>query len=59
MGSQFEKPDVHANVSMLLDQVAPREFEVAINCSFPLAKAAAAHAHADGGAIFGRVILVP
>lgn len=57
---QSRQPDrTHALVSDLLDRVAAGELRVAIDRTFPLGEAAAAHAHAEHGHPFGRVVVVP
>lgn len=59
MGTQFEKPGVHAAVDKLLKQAAAGEIEVLVDRKFPLAAAADAHAYVEGNAVLGRVVLVP
>lgn len=49
----------HANISRLLDLVAAGELTVVVDRTFPLAEAAAAHAHLEDRKAFGRVVLVP
>ncbi|CAN5853471.1 zinc-binding alcohol dehydrogenase family protein [soil metagenome] len=49
----------HANIARLLDVVAAGELEVVIDRTFPLAEAAAAHAHLGDRRAFGRVVLIP
>ena len=43
----------------LLDVVAAGELQVVIDRTYPLAEAAAAHAHLESRQAFGRVVLVP
>jgi NADPH:quinone reductase-like Zn-dependent oxidoreductase len=59
MGSQFEKPEVYATISMMLEQMVKRKLEVVIDRTFPLAEAAAAHTYAERNSILGRVVLIP
>lgn len=49
----------HANIERLLGLVAAGELEVAVDSTYPLAEAAAAHAHVESRRAFGRVVLVP
>jgi len=59
MGTQLEKPEVHAAVSRLLERAAERTLQVPVAKTFPLADAAAAHAYAEEASFLGRVVLVP
>ncbi|WP_237648750.1 quinone oxidoreductase family protein [Serratia ficaria] len=59
MGTKFTVPQVSATVDTLLSQVAQSKFRVFLDKQFPLASAAAAHAYAEYGRPFGRVILLP
>lgn len=57
---QSRRPErVQSLVAGLLDRVASGELRVAIDRTFPLADAAAAHEYAEREHPFGRVILVP
>lgn len=49
----------HANIARLLDEVAAGDLQVVVDREFPLAEAAAAHAHIEDRRAFGRVVLVP
>lgn len=49
----------HDNIARLLGLVAAGELEVVVDRTFPLAEAAAAHAHLEDRKAFGRVVLVP
>lgn len=49
----------HDNIARLIDEVARGELRVVIDRTFPLAEAAAAHAHIEGRTAFGRVVLIP
>lgn len=47
------------NIARLIGLVAAGELEVVVDSTFPLAEAAAAHAHVESRAAFGRVVLIP
>ncbi|CAN5501951.1 zinc-binding alcohol dehydrogenase family protein [soil metagenome] len=49
----------YANIARLIDLVAAGDLHVVVDRSFPLAEAAAAHAHLEDRRAFGRVVLVP
>jgi NADPH:quinone reductase len=55
--AEYER--VHAMIGDLLGRVAAGELQVEIDRSFPLAEAAAAHAHVESRQAFGRVVLAP
>jgi putative PIG3 family NAD(P)H quinone oxidoreductase len=58
--SADEKARVAAEVERVVwPWVASREVKAIIDRTFPLAEAAAAHAHLEGGAHFGKVVLTP
>jgi len=46
-------------MSDLLAAIAAGELKVAIDRTYPLAEAAAAHAYIESRAAFGRVLLIP
>jgi NADPH2:quinone reductase len=46
-------------IAELIERVAGGELQVEIDRTFPLAKAAEAHAYLDGRNAFGRVVLTP
>jgi NADPH2:quinone reductase len=50
---------VHGMIERHLADVAAGRLRVVIDRRFPLAEAAAAHAHAESRAAFGRVVMVP
>ena len=50
---------IHAMIGDLLGRVAAGELRVEIDRSFPLAEAAAAHAHIESRQAFGRVVMTP
>jgi NADPH2:quinone reductase len=52
-------PRAYDNIARLIDLVATGELEVVIDSTFPLADAAAAHAHLEDRKAFGRVVLIP
>jgi NADPH2:quinone reductase len=54
-----EYPRVHALIADLITRVGTGELRVAIDRTFPLAEAAAAHAHAESRQAFGRVVMTP
>jgi NADPH2:quinone reductase len=49
----------HENIDRLIAEVAAGDLEVVVDRTFPLAEAAAAHAHLEDRQAFGRVVLVP
>jgi len=55
--TEYER--VHAMVADLLRRVADGELMVEIDCDFPLAEAADAHAYIESRRAFGRVVLTP
>ncbi|MFD1330393.1 zinc-binding alcohol dehydrogenase family protein [Methylopila musalis] len=59
MGTQLATPEVHRAVADLLERAASGELTVVVDRTFPLSAAAEAHAHAEGGDVLGRVVLVP
>lgn len=59
MGTQLEKPDVHATVDQMLAKAAKGTFNVVIDQTFNLTDAAAAHSYAESSNPFGRVVLQP
>lgn len=59
MGTQFEKPEVYPTVGDMLEQATRGELDVVIAETFPLSEAARAHAYAERGGIFGRVVMTP
>ena len=59
MGTQLEKPEVHAAVDRLLARAAAGALKVPVARTFPLSEAAAAHAYAEEHSILGRIVLLP
>ncbi|HEY6398527.1 MAG TPA: zinc-binding alcohol dehydrogenase family protein [Solirubrobacteraceae bacterium] len=54
-----EYPRVHAMIAELFERVASGGVRVEIARTFPLAEAAAAHAHIESRQAFGRVVMTP
>jgi NADPH2:quinone reductase len=54
-----EYPRVHAMIAELIGRVASGQLHVAIDRTFPLADAAAAHAYIESRQAFGRVVMTP
>ena len=52
-------PRAHDLISRRLAEVATGELQVVIDRTYPLAEAAAAHAHIESRQAFGRVVLIP
>ena len=52
-----EYPRVHAMIANLIGRVVTGELQVVIDKTFPLAKAAAAHAYIESRQAFGRVVM--
>jgi NADPH:quinone reductase len=57
MLTEYER--IHAMIAELLARVADGDLRVEIDRSFPLAEAAAAHAHIESRQAFGRVVMTP
>jgi NADPH2:quinone reductase len=55
----FFSSRAYDNIARLIGLVAAGELEVVVDSTYPLADAAAAHAHLESRAAFGRVVLVP
>jgi NADPH2:quinone reductase len=56
----FRSPErVRPMMDGLLADIAKGELKVAVDKTFPLSEAAAAHAYIESRAAFGRVVLVP
>jgi NADPH2:quinone reductase len=54
-----EYPRVHGMIADLFERVASGALRVEIDRTFPLAEAAAAHAHIESRRAFGRVVMTP
>ena len=59
MGTQFEKHTVWATVHQMFEAIAARRIRAVIDKTFPLSKAASAHAYAESAKPFGRVVMQP
>lgn len=59
MGTQLDRPHIHATVDRMLEAAALGKLKVVIDRTFSLADAAAAHDYAENNSPFGRVVLVP
>jgi NADPH2:quinone reductase len=59
LGAEFFLGDARNEVAQLIDDVASGDLKVVVDSTFPLAEAAAAHAHIESRKAFGRVVLVP
>lgn len=55
----FSGRRAYDNIARLIGLVAAGELEVVVDSTFPLAEAAAAHAHLEDRGAFGRVVLIP
>ena len=55
----FEPQRGRPLVERLIGDVANGALKVVIDCTYPLAEAAAAHAYIESRQAFGRVVLVP
>ncbi len=59
LGGEITTPRVQQMVQGLVDDVAAGRLAVLVDRTFPLAEAAAAHAHIEGRHAIGRVVLTP
>ena len=59
LGPEMGTVRVRAMIARHLQDVATGTLKVAIDCTFPLAEAAAAHAYIESRRAFGRVLLIP
>jgi NADPH2:quinone reductase len=59
LGAEIVTDRVRRIIARHLDDVAAGNLKVLVDRTFPLAEAAAAHAHVEGRAAVGRVVLVP
>ncbi len=55
----FMGPRAYDNIARLLGEVAAGDLKVVVDRTYPLAEAAAAHAHMEDRQAFGRVVLIP
>jgi len=59
LGAEIGADRVRANIQRLIDEAARGELEVVIDRTFPLSKAADAHAYIESRQAVGRVLLIP
>lgn len=59
LGAEIATPRVRANIQRLIDEAARGELTVIIDKSFPLSRAAEAHAYIEGRQAVGRVVMIP
>jgi NADPH2:quinone reductase len=59
LGAEIAGGRVHDNIQRLIDDVARGDLEVVVDRTFPLAKAAEAHAYIESRQAVGRVVLIP
>ena len=58
-GQEMHTPRAHVLLANLIDQLASGRLKMPIDRRFPLAEAGAAHAYAEQGHPFGRVLIIP
>jgi NADPH2:quinone reductase len=59
LGAEIATDRVHDSIQRLIDEAARGELKVVIDKTFPLAKAADAHAYIESRQAVGRVLLIP
>ena len=59
LGAEIVTDRVHDMIQRHVDDVAKGALRVAIDSTFPLREAAAAHRHIESRQAFGRVLLIP
>lgn len=59
LGAEIATPRARRMIADLVDDVAAGRLEVLVDRTFPLAEAAAAHAHIESRRAVGRVVLLP
>jgi NADPH2:quinone reductase len=59
LGAEINTDRVHGRIQGLIDAAARGEIEAVIDRTFPLAKAAEAHAYIESRQAVGRVLLIP
>ena len=59
LGAEITTDRVHDNIQRLIDEAARGELKVLIDKTFPLSKAAEAHAYIESRQAVGRVLLIP
>jgi NADPH2:quinone reductase len=59
LGAEIANARAQANIGRLVDDVAKGDLRVVVDSTYPLAEAAAAHAHIESRKAVGRVVLIP
>jgi NADPH2:quinone reductase len=59
LGAEINSDRVHGNIQRLIDEAARGELEVVVDTTFPLSRAADAHAYIESRQAVGRVLLIP
>ncbi len=59
LGAEIGGDRIHDNIQRLIDEAARGELRVVVDKTFPLAKAAQAHAYIESRQAVGRVLLIP
>ncbi|HXU99903.1 MAG TPA: zinc-binding dehydrogenase, partial [Caulobacteraceae bacterium] len=59
LGAEIGSDRVYENIQRLIDEAARGELKVVIDRTFPLSKAAEAHAYIESRQAVGRVLLIP
>jgi NADPH2:quinone reductase len=59
LGAEIGSERVYSNIQRLIDEAARGELKVVIDKTFPLSKAAEAHAYIESRQAVGRVLLIP
>jgi NADPH2:quinone reductase len=59
LGAEIATDRVHDNIQRLINEAASGELEVVIDKTFPLSRAAEAHAYIESRQAVGRVLLIP
>lgn len=59
LGAEIANPRAQEMIGSLVDDVAAGRLQVVVDSTYPLAEAAAAHAHIESRQAVGRVVLVP
>jgi NADPH2:quinone reductase len=59
LGAEIATDRLHDNIQRLIDEAARGELTVVIDRTFPLSKAAEAHAYIESRQAVGRVLLIP
>ena len=59
LGAEINSDRAHDNIQRLIDEAARGELKVVIDSTFPLSRAADAHAYIESRQAVGRVLLIP